>query len=258
MNILIIDKGTHNCTTGSILLLIQHLAFILNQNNILCSDINNIYIQTDKIINIIYETIPNEIIFDKIINYTNESLIVNLDYKNIKQNLTIFNNISCLCKKIKFNSKYFDEYNINNNLNNNLNNILCIHFRLTDMNLVHNKDNFKTYDNFLNETIKTLQNNKIESIFIASDNHESINKIINDISYLNIPIKYNQSIYRGETEIENIFETLLKNNNSKELYIDCIKDVLCLSQGQYLIHSLSNVSNLAILLSNTLNNTIYI
>ena len=254
MNILIIDKGTHNGTTGCILLLIQHLEFILNQNNILCSEINDIYIQTDKIINIIYETIPNEIIFDKIINYTNESLIVNLDYKNIKQNLTIFNNISCLCKKIKFNSKYFDEYNINNNSNN----ALCIHFRLTDMNLVHNKDNLKTYDNFLNETIKILKANKIESIFIASDNHESINKIINDISYLNIQIKYNKTIYRGETEIENIFETLLKNNNSKELYIDCIKDVLCLSQGKYLIHTLSNVSNLAILLSNTLNNTIYI
>jgi len=258
MNILIIDKGTHNCTTGCILLLIQHLAFILNQNNILCSDINNIYIQTDKIINIIYEPIPNEIIFDKIINYTNESLIVNLDYKNIKNDLIIFNNISCLCKKIKFNSKYFDEYNINNNSNNNSNTVLCIHFRLTDMNLVHNKDNFKTYYHFLNKTIKTLQDNKIESIFIASDNHESINKIINDISYLKIPIKYNKTIYRGETEIENIFETLLKNNNSKELYIDCIKDVLCLSQGQYLIHSLSNVSNLAILLSNTLNNIIYI
>ena len=258
MNILIIDKGTHNCTTGCILLLIQHLAFILNQNNILCSDINNIYIQTDKIINIIYEPIQNEIIFDKIINYSNESLIVNLDYKNIKKNLIIFNIISCLCKKIKFNSQYFDEYNINNNSNNNLNNALCIHFRLTDMNLVHNKNNFKTYNHFFDEIIKILQANKIESIFIASDNHESINKIINDINYLNIPIKYNKTIYRGETEIENIFETLLKNNNSKELYIDCMKDVLCLSQGQYLIHSLSNVSNLAILLSNTLNNIIYI
>ena len=113
MNILIIDKGTHNCTTGCILLLIQHLAFILNQNNILFSDINNIYIQTDKIINIIYERIQDDIIFDKIIEYTNESLIVNLNYKNIKEDLCIFNNISYLCKKIKFNSKYFDEYNIN-------------------------------------------------------------------------------------------------------------------------------------------------
>jgi len=254
MNILIIDKGTHNCTTGCILLLIQHLEFILIENNILCSEINNIYIQTDKIINIIYEPLPNEIIFDKIINYTNESLIVNLNYKNIKEDLCIFNNISYLCKKIKFNSKYFDELYLNNNLNNSL----CVHFRLTDMNLVHNKNNFKTYDCFLNETIKILQANKIESIFIASDNHESINKIINDINYLNIPIKYNKTIYRGKTEIENIFETLLKNNNSKELYIDCMKDVLCLSQGHYLIHSLSNVSNLAILLSNTLNNIIYI
>ena len=124
------------------------------------------------------------------------------------------------------------------------------------MNLIHNKDNFKTYNHFINETNKILQDYKIESIFIASDNHESINKIINDISYLNIPIKYNKTIYRGETEIENIFETLLKNNNSKELYIDCIKDVLCLSQGKYLIHTLSNVFNLAILLSNTLNNNI--
>jgi hypothetical protein len=254
MHILIIDKGTHNGTTGCILLLIQHLYYLLTQNNILCSDINNIYIQTDKIINIIYEPIPNKIIFDKTINYTNESLIVNLDYKNIKKNLINFNNISFLCKKIKFNNKYFDKYNINNNSNNTL----CIHFRLTDMNLVHNKENIKTYNHFLNETMKTLQANKIDLIFIASDNHESINKFINDISYLNIPIKYNKTIYRGETEIENIFETLLKNNNSKELYIDCIKDVLCLSQGQYLIHSLSNVSNLAILLSNTLNNIVYI
>ena len=50
MNILIIDKGTHICTSGCILLLIQHLHYFLKNNNILIKNINNIYINTNKYI----------------------------------------------------------------------------------------------------------------------------------------------------------------------------------------------------------------
>lgn len=108
-----------------------------------------------------------------------------------------------------------------------------------------------TYDDYviaINMVLNKYKN--ITDIFIASDNHESINKIISDFSNYNI--HYFKTDLRLQFSNSDCYQFQLNNFKNENFYISSIIDILLLSKCKYIIHKVSSILLLAILLSNTL------
>lgn len=267
MNYLIIDETLHCATTATIMCILQFMNSYRKKNNINMHDIEKIYVKKER-------AAPFELIFDndyKIENtisliFDEKSVIETQNYNNIYNNL----DYKLLAKKLCFSKKVKDI--INSEIKNLDNNTLGIHFRFTDMNASHLKSNPTTYTNYLKEIYNYIVKYDIKNIFIASDNTESINKLLNDISSNNIKINYrNVKRYHKEKADDkdllwyktndatshqylNNFKDNIFNINDSTIHLECIIDCLLLSKCKHLIFSYSNISNLAILISETIEN----
>jgi hypothetical protein len=110
----------------------------------------------------------------------------------------------------------------------------------------------------IEEVIKTVE---IKNIFIASDNDESIEILLKYFEN-KIIVNYIPDLYRAEKQETSINFTeqqlsYLKNKDieiKKKFITDSFLDMLCLSKCGYFIHRTSNVSNFAILYSDSIKN----
>jgi len=267
MDYLIIDKCMHCGTTGSIFCILQFMNKYIKINNLNYHDIKNIFIEKKIAGN--YDNI-----FDDNYNVNNIKTLIydddknkeSIDYNNVHDN----NEYKILAKKIRFSKKINNI--INNELINITDNMLGVHFRFTDMNTMHTKNNPIHYKNYLNKILEHVKNHNIQSIFVASDNEESINKLLKDENFKNIKI-YHTNIKRYPTEkadekdlkwykndnkkfphphLNNFRHTSLDGISTSKLHLECLVDCILLSKCKYLIFPYSNVSNLAILLSNSI------
>lgn len=141
--------------------------------------------------------------------------------------------------------KYVKEFNINENT-------LAVHMRLCDMNIVH-KDSYGylTYEDYITAINKEI--NSDTTLFVASDNLESIEKLKRDF---NGKVSYVPDMIRGMTETENTCDLQLNNFTKKELWVEAFTDMLLLSKCSRLVCRTSNLANMAIITSNTLNKII--
>ena len=262
MDYLIIDKCMHCGTTGSIFWILQFMNKYIKINNLNYHDIKNIFIEKkiagnyDNIFDDNYDV--NNI---KTLIYDDDKNKESIDYNNVYDN----NEYKILAKKICFSKKINDI--INNELINITDNTLGIHFRFTDMNTMHTKKKPIEYKNYLTKILEYIKNYNIQSIFVASDNEESINKLLKNEIFKNIKIYYtNIKRYPTEKADENDLKWY-KNDNTKynhpylnnfahinepNIHLECLVDCILLSKCKYLIFPYSNVSNLAILLSNSI------
>jgi len=267
MDYLIIDKCMHCGTTGSIFCILQFINKYIKINNLNYQDIKNIFIEKKVACN--FDNIFDDnydINIIKILIYDDDNNKEHVNYNNLHNS----NEYKILAKKICFSKKINDI--INNELINITSNTLGIHFRFTDMNAVHTKKNPIEYENYLTKILEYIKNYNIQSIFVASDNEESINKLLKNENFENIKIYYT-NIKRYPTEkanendlkwykndnkefnhpyLNNFRHTSLEGISSSKLHLECLVDCILLSKCKYLIFPYSNVSNLAILLSNSI------
>ena len=245
---LFIDNLTGSGITGRIARIISYINKYLHDNNINLDDITHIYIKVTEIpeMNSIFTECVSP---DKIININTSNNPPLIYYYNIFEdnNFAIYSKIS---KLINFNT-------IADSINSSCYN-LGIHIRLTDMNRwywdaygnIYFQDYITTIDNYL------LNNNNCKTIFLASDNLESHENIINHLTNLNVSatnIHYHNNKLISNTAINDQFmEYQQKMFSNKLFFIEVMRDVFELAKCKHLIFRTSNVANLAILLSDSL------
>ena len=235
-NILIEDEGSHPHLAGAIVYIAQFIKANIKLN---IDEIEAFYVKiTNKgklEMSYIFETfdlnkidykfkLVNSSCVDKV-NYG--KLFLNNDYRNI-------------FSKIKFNKElYTDILNIKDNT-------LGVHFRTTDNNVCHNAKTPVYYKDYKKKIDEIIKNKKIDKIFVASDNKESISKLKKDFN-LEILSYNNQTIRDFENSIEQRFGDSFYNTRLN--YIESFKDIITLSKCHFLLFTYSNFPNLAILLS---------
>lgn len=208
-------------------------------------------IVTDK-----YGVMEDAMIFPEIINpdimYADAGTTFRIDIVNIKRlNFHEARQIVrkfTLCEKIQVK---LDEFVAKNKISKNT---LGVHIRLTDMNIAHDYSRL-TIQDYIRNIKKVLDENScIDSLFIASDNDESINILQCIPEFKDINIYYYQNFTRGENQYDSTAElqiNTLKDAKRKSKFIhEAFLDMLTLSHCGYFIHRVSNVANFAILYSN--------
>lgn len=196
--------------------------FVINQNNSINYEIFNA---------------------EKVVNYSNHNPIehsnnLNL-YKHIVTKISIHNDI------LEYTDKLSADLGINNNS-------IGVHIRLTDMNIIHAKDyGISTYSNYL-ITMKKFENS---DFFIASDNNESISKLINEFGGR---IKYIPDLIRATKETEDTTNMHLSELKYERIWREAFIEMLLLAKCGTIICRSSNLANAAILNSKTINNIIRI
>ena len=90
----------------------------------------------------------------------------------------------------------------------------------------------------------------IHTIYVASDNWESITKLKQDLP--DIQINYLESAKRVETEIGDNIDHQYTMFTNKDMLTETLVDVLLLAKSTYLLHRISNYANFALLRSTTI------
>lgn len=132
-------------------------------------------------------------------------------------------------------------------------NTLAIHMRLTDMNTIHGVvHGVRTFDDFCNKLNQLVQKNpNIDSIYVCSDNSESIQKLCNIYSS-KYKIHYIKDTVRVAKENINSMSTVIDQYNTEpNMATDLFTELLIASSCSYFIYRKSSFANLAILYSNT-------
>jgi hypothetical protein len=214
--------------------------------------IENIYLDIDKTsinpFNYVLEQ-SSEMSFDSIINCheTHQRRLKN----DINASLTytdLFNhpdliNLKKIIKKLKIKNKVSDKLTIFNDKT------LGVHIRLTDMNNVHPEHGKFTIDNYISK-IKTVLDSDptLNSIFIASDNDESITKITSLFS--DHKITWNNVSNRSLKENNSAYINYQFKSLSNEMFwIDSFLEMLSLSLCDELIQRVSNLSHSSLIFS---------
>ena len=129
-------------------------------------------------------------------------------------------------------------------------NSLGVHIRLTDMDTIHPEHGIASFGDFeKNIDLILREHPEINKIFVASDNNESINKLVN--KYHN-KIKFIDYLTRCETESGDSYNLQLINHEKREFWEHGFLDMIMLSKCKYLLHRTSNVSNAALVFSDTI------
>lgn len=136
---------------------------------------------------------------------------------------------------------------------------LGVHIRLTDMNRLHEKQygivNYDKYRTVINQVL--LDNPHIDSIFVASDNKESVRKLIETYGD-KYHIMYNLGLCnQADTELvgDNYNKFLRMNSSNPQLWKDSFLEALSLARCGQLVYRVSNLSNAAVMFSNTIEKT---
>ena len=143
--------------------------------------------------------------------------------------------------------RYIEKFNIDSKT-------VGVHVRLCDMNILHSDlYGYVTYGDYVREIQKHIDSDS--TLFIASDNEESVEKLQRDF---NCKVNYVPGMIRGSTESENTYDLQLNNFTRKELWVEAFLDMLLLSKCSKLICRTSNLANMSIISSNTINKIIMI
>lgn len=166
------------------------------------------------------------------------------DKKNPIEKSVNFNIYKELIKNIKIKKNILnkvDEYIKNLNIDENT---IGVHVRLTDMNIHHEKQyGVLTFENFVSNM--TTDNN----YFIASDNHESIQKL-NEIFGNNI--KYVPEMIRCEKENDDSTILQIDNFKNEKFWVESFIEMLLLSKCNKIVCRTSNLINASIIHSNNI------
>lgn len=131
-------------------------------------------------------------------------------------------------------------------------NTIGVHLRLCDMNIQHGADyGYFTFDNYVEKIRQELDYNT--KIFVASDNNESIKKLQ---TLFGNRILYLPGLIRAETEVENSVKLQIENFREVRFWREAFIEMLLLSKCSKLICRTSNLANMAILSSNTIQKVI--
>lgn len=167
---------------------------------------------------------------------------------NSIENSNNFTSYVNFIEKLKFDDKLLEKVDYYTKKMNIDNSTVGVHIRLTDMNIIHEKDyGTLSFDDFASQL------NPNTKYFISSDNNESIIKLKNlygdNISYIDGLIR---------CERENDSSDLLQINNFKnsQLWFEGFLEMLLLSKCGTLICRTSNLSNASIIHSKTIKNII--
>ena len=162
---------------------------------------------------------------------------------NASSNLNKYKNI---IDKMKFNDHFLEKFNDTNKKLNVDDSMVGVHIRLTDMNIYHKDDygalNFQDFKNHFNENTR---------YFVSSDNEESLIKLK---ELYGDNIVYNENFIRCAFENDDSIKLQLENFRNNNFWIEAFIEMLLLSKCGSLVCRSSNLSNVAILYSNTFKN----
>jgi hypothetical protein len=123
-----------------------------------------------------------------------------------------------------------------------------VHLRLCDMNIQHGTDyGYFTFDNYVDKIKQELEYNT--KVFIASDNNESIKKL--QVLFGN-RILYLPGLIRAEIEAENSTKLQIQNFREVRFWREAFTEMLLLSKCSKLICRTSNLANMSVITSNTI------
>jgi hypothetical protein len=160
-------------------------------------------------------------------------------------NENIFNQIF---KELKFKDSFSSRLEHLISSNNISDKTLGVHIRLTDSNIQSDKHRSVklSYEDF-DLKIKEMES-KYDNIFVASDNHESIEKIVR--KYGSSRVKYTQGFWRGDTETEDTQPAAeARVTSNREHCVEAFLDTFALSLCGGIIGRLSAISYCAVVFS---------
>lgn len=155
--------------------------------------------------------------------------------------------IKQLCSKMKFQPIITESVKSFVDANNIDSNTLGVHIRLTDMNSIHSKFGCFTIEDFVREIRQCIT--ETQTIFVASDNNESIATIRNE--FPNHTVLSFDNKYRVEKKDDDNFCNQVNNLNNPDFYQQNVIEALILSKCGSLIHRISDFANFAILFSSS-------
>lgn len=223
--------------------------YMFGVQNAVKHEFNSMYLNTTD-----PRTIPN--VFDFVLHQKieDDSYRINCenlgtyDKKNPIEYSPNFNQYKELVKKIKIKQTILDkvnEYIKKLNINENT---IGVHLRLTDMNIHHIKQyGVLTFENFLSNMDTTKE------YFIASDNHESIQKLK---QIFGDKIKYIPQMIRCEKESDDSTMLQIDNFKNEQFWVEAFIEMLILSKCKKIICRTSNLINASIIHSNNINEII--
>lgn len=133
---------------------------------------------------------------------------------------------------------------------------LGVHFRFTDMQLLHKNDfGIVGMDEYLKKIDDVVKTYGIKKIFVGSDNDECLNFMIRRYAHSDIKIIYNSVNNRCPRIVDpngDYNKYLRENFLSESLWTDSMLEMLSLSKCGYLIYRVSNVANIAMAFSKSL------
>ena len=182
---------------------------------------------------------------------------INMNWKmnlNIKYN----DNYLDLSKYIYLKKLFYNSFKINDNItriintfyNDNLENkkTLGVQIRLTDMKYHHN---VASVDVYIKKIKEILNENNVDQIFLATDDSNVINVLLDNID---IPIIYYKNMFRANSiNLHNNPYDRYNDNRENHKYIlgvECLQEILTLSKCDYLLKAdISSISIVSIILS---------
>lgn len=243
----IIDKSKRNGLAGKLFHVLQRILY----EDI---SITKIYIYIDKeadlrgrqhVFSEMKGTPDKEILFLFPVSFTYHR---RLNVQNIFKDKN-FQKASKLCQMIQFKKSILEkgdklaESKIRDNT-------LGVHIRFTDMNRVHPKHGIHNIQNYIDKIDHVLATEKVSNIFVASDNMESINKLIK--RYPRLTIDYLDLKTRLPLETSDNRRNLNDNANKAEFFEEVVLEILLLSKVKHIVYRTSNFANIAILYSKTI------
>lgn len=127
-------------------------------------------------------------------------------------------------------------------------NTIGVHIRLCDMNIQHGRDyGYVYFDDYVKKIKKEL--NSKSKIFVASDNEESILKLQ---KLFGSRILYVKGLIRAKTEAEDSSNLQLEHLREGKFWQEAFLEMLLLSKCSKLICRTSNLANMVMISSNTI------
>jgi hypothetical protein len=132
--------------------------------------------------------------------------------------------------------------------------VLGIHVRLTDMDMYHKEYSTGIVSNTFYEATKNIiEKESFDSIFVSSDNDESIEyfKEKMDIVYNDVSNRVKYAVDgSGQINLQ------LKMSGNEDFWINTFLEMLSLSKCNTLIYRVSNLNNASVLFSQTIKDTV--
>jgi len=140
------------------------------------------------------------------------------------------------------------------------NRTLTVHIRLTDMNTLHTDlYGICTFDDYKKGIDTLLETHpEIDSLYVASDNRESIDKLMAHYSSRMSVISFHHE-YRMPSETSDNYKFILNDiNHLPDMPVTVFTELLIGSKGGHFLGRISDVSNFIILYSDTFKTIQYV